>query len=50
VNFYTIDRKNRKIDLLVAKNRTGSTGTCNLTFEMNTGLFTAYASENEENE
>ena len=43
-------RKNRKIDLLVAKNRTGSTGTCNLTFEMNTGLFTAYASENEENE
>ncbi len=38
--------KNRKIELLVAKNRTGSTGSCDLMFEMNTGLFTAYASEN----
>ena len=41
---------NRKIELLIAKNRTGSTGSCDLTFEMNTGLFTAYASEGEGNE
>lgn len=40
--------KNRKIELLVAKNRSGSTGTINLTFEMNTGLFTNYFSEEEE--
>ena len=42
--------KNRKIELLVAKNRSGSTGTVNLTFEMNTGLFTNYVSEEEEND
>lgn len=41
--------KNRKIELLVAKNRSGSTGTVDLTFEMNTGLFTNYFSEEEEN-
>ena len=40
---------NRKIELLVAKNRSGQTGTVNLTFEMNTGLFSNYASEEEEN-
>lgn len=39
---------NRKIELLVAKNRSGQTGTVNLTFEMNTGLFSNYASEEEE--
>ena len=43
-------KKNRKVELLVAKNRSGSTGSADLTFEMNTGLFTNYASENEENE
>ncbi len=42
--------KNRKVELLIAKNRSGSTGSANLTFEMNTGSFMNYASENEENE
>ena len=43
-------KKNRKIELLIAKNRSGSTGSTDLTFEMNTGLFTNYASENYEDE
>lgn len=42
--------KNRKIELLVAKNRSGSTGTVNLMFEMNTGKFISYAKEEEINE
>lgn len=41
---------NRKVELLVAKHRAGSTGSVNLVFKMNTGSFDNLASRDEENE
>ncbi len=41
---------NRKIELLVAKHRAGSTGTINLIFKMNTGSFENYINKEDENE
>ena len=41
---------NRKIELLVAKHRAGSTGTVNLLFKMNTGSFDNYMTRDDENE
>ena len=41
---------NRKIELLVAKHRAGSTGSVNLVFKMNTGSFDNFVSRDEENE
>ncbi len=41
---------NRKVDLLVAKHRSGSTGTVNLLFKMNTGSFDNYMSRDDNNE
>ena len=41
---------NRKIELLVAKHRAGSTGTVNLVFKMNTGSFDNYINKENENE
>lgn len=41
---------NRKMELLVAKHRAGSTGTINLVFKMNTGSFDNYANKEDENE
>lgn len=41
---------NRKIDLLVAKHRAGSTGTVNLLFKMNTGSFDNYMNRDDNNE
>ena len=40
---------NRKIELLVAKHRAGSTGKADLIFQMNTGSFENYAKVDEEN-
>ena len=41
---------NRKIELLVAKHRAGSTGTVNLLFKMNTGSFDNYSNKEDGNE
>ena len=41
---------NRKVELLVAKHRAGSTGTVNLLFKMNTGSFDNYMTRDDENE
>ena len=41
---------NRKIELLVAKHRAGSTGTVNLLFKMNTGKFDNYSNKEDGNE
>jgi len=41
---------NRKIELLVAKHRAGSTGTVDLIFKMNTGSFDNYINKEDENE
>jgi len=41
---------NRKIDLLIAKHRAGSTGQVQLLFKMNTGSFDNYMSKDDENE
>lgn len=41
---------NRKMELLVAKHRAGSTGTINLVFKMNTGSFDNYINKEVENE
>ena len=41
---------NRKIELLVAKHRAGSTGSVNLQFTMNTGEFTSCLNKEEGNE
>ncbi len=41
---------NRKVELLVAKHRAGSTGTVNLLFKMNTGSFDNYMSRDDSNE
>lgn len=41
---------NRKIELLIAKHRAGSTGTVDLVFQMNTGSFKNYISSEAENE
>ncbi len=41
---------NRKIDLLIAKHRAGSTGQLQLLFKMNTGSFDNYMSKDDENE
>ena len=41
---------NRKVDLLIAKHRAGSTGTVGLVFRMNTGSFDNYINKEEENE
>ena len=42
--------ENRKIELLVAKHRAGSTGTVNLLFKMNTGKFDNYSNKEDGNE
>ena len=41
---------NRKVDLLIAKHRAGSTGSVGLVFRMNTGSFDNYINKEEENE
>lgn len=41
---------NRRVELLVAKHRAGSTGSVNLVFKMNTGSFDNFVSRDEENE
>ena len=41
---------NRKVELLVAKHRAGSTGTVNLLFKMNTGSFDNFMSKDDNNE
>jgi len=41
---------NRKMNLLVAKHRAGSTGSVELLFKMNTGSFDNYISRNDSNE
>ena len=41
---------NRKIELLVAKHRAGSTGSVDLLFKMNTGSFENFAKVDDENE
>ena len=41
---------NRKVDLLIAKHRSGSTGSVGLIFKMNTGSFDNYINKEEENE
>lgn len=41
---------NRRVELLVAKHRAGSTGSVNLVFKMNTGSFDNFVSREEENE
>ena len=41
---------NRKIELLIAKHRAGSTGSVELIFKMNTGSFENYAKVDDENE
>lgn len=41
---------NRRVELLVAKHRAGSTGSVNLVFKMNTGSFDNFVSREEANE
>ena len=41
---------NRRVDLLVAKHRSGSTGSVGLIFKMNTGSFDNFINKEEENE
>ena len=41
---------NRRVELLVAKHRAGSTGSVNLVFKMNTGSFDNFVNREEENE
>lgn len=41
---------NRKVELLVAKHRAGSTGSINLLFKMNTGSFDNFVSRDDNNE
>ena len=41
---------NRKMELLVAKHRAGSTGSVDLIFKMNTGSFENFSRMEEENE
>ncbi len=41
---------NRKVDLIIAKHRAGTTGMLNLVFKMNTGSFDNYISKEEVNE
>ena len=41
---------NRKVDLLVAKHRAGSTGSVNLVFKMNTGSFDNFINKEDGNE
>ena len=41
---------NRKVELLVAKHRAGSTGSVNLVFKMNTGSFDNFINKEDENE
>ncbi len=41
---------NRRVELLVAKHRAGSTGSVNLVFKMNTGSFDNFVNREEDNE
>ena len=54
VNLFETSRvsgeKNIPIELLIAKNRAGATGTVNLIFRKNIGSFDNYINKEEENE